>query len=144
VTASTNLNTSDIDRMVHEAEEYAQRDAEARAAAEERNAADTLAYSTEKTLKDAGDKISDTDRKSVEDALTKLRDALKGSDSAAISSARQALEQAWQPVASALYSQAGAGPEGAPAGAASGASGPQTAPENDDVVDAEFRSSDEH
>jgi molecular chaperone DnaK len=131
--------------MVHEAEEYAQRDAETRAAAEERNAADTLAYSTEKTLKDAGDKISETDRRSVEAALTKLRDALKGSDRNAISSARQELEQAWQPVASALYSQAGVGPEGAAAGATSGSSGStSTAPQDDDVVDAEFRSSDEH
>jgi molecular chaperone DnaK len=130
--------------MVQEAEEYAQRDAEARAAAEERNAADTLAYSTEKTLKDAADKISETDRKSVEDALTRLRDALKGSDRNAISSARQELEQAWQPVASALYSQAGVGPEGAAAGAATGSSSTATAPQDDDVVDAEFRSSDEH
>lgn len=143
VTASTNLSSTDIDRMVQEAEEYAQRDAEARAAAEERNAADTLAYSTEKTLKDAADKISETDRTSVENALNRLREALKGGDRAAIASARQELEQAWQPVASALYSQADAGPEGATAGATAGPSGPATAPESDDVVDAEFRSSDE-
>src|SRR5206468_10090713 len=49
VTATTNLGQGDIDRMVREAEQHAQEDAAARAAAEERNAADTLAYGTEKS-----------------------------------------------------------------------------------------------
>jgi molecular chaperone GrpE (heat shock protein) len=109
VTASTNLSSGDIDRMVREAEQNAQQDADARAVAEERNTADSLAYSTEKTLKDAGDKISETDRQSVERALSELRDALKGNDAGAIRSARESLEQAWGPVASSLYSQSAAG-----------------------------------
>jgi molecular chaperone DnaK len=144
VTASTNLSSSDVDRMVKEAEEYAQRDAEARTAAEERNAADTLAYSTEKTLRESGDRISESDRQTVEAALNKLREALKGSDQSAIQSARQELEQAWQPVAASLYSQPDPAAEGvgAEAGAASGTPEGST-PESDDVVDAEFRSSDE-
>lgn len=139
VTASTNLTSADIDRMVREAEQYAQQDAEARAAAEERNAADTLAYSTEKTLKEAGERISETDKQSVEGALSELRDALKGSDSNAIRSARERLEQVWQPIAASLYSQAGA----APGGDASGGAQTGSHPGGEDVVDAEFRSSDE-
>ena len=142
VTASTNLSSGDIDRMVREAEQNAQQDADARAVAEERNTADSLAYSTEKTLKDAGDKISETDRQSVERALSELRDALKGNDAGAIRSARESLEQAWGPVASSLYSQSAAGAdEQTAAGAAAGG---ETRPNSgDDVVDAEFRSTEQ-
>ncbi|HLJ68327.1 MAG TPA: molecular chaperone DnaK [Chloroflexota bacterium] len=141
VTASTNLTKSDIDRMVQEAEQHAQQDSEARAAAEERNAADTLAYSTEKTLRESGERISETDKQQVQEALNQLRDALKSNDTAAIRSARERLEQAWQPVASALYSQAQTGSDQEYAGAAAGSE--STRPEGDDVVDAEFRSSDQ-
>src|SRR5579884_1015386 len=80
VTASTNLSQGDIERMVREAEQHAQQDAQAREAAEERNAADTLAYSTEKSLRDAADKISTTDQQSVQSALGQLREALKGNN----------------------------------------------------------------
>ncbi len=141
VTASTNLTSADIDRMVKEAEQNAQSDADARAAAEERNAADTLAYSTEKTLRESGDRISETDKATVQSALDELRDALKGNNADQIRGAREKLEQAWAPVAQGLYSQAGADQE--PAGAASGATSGSTAPQDDDVVDAEFRSSEE-
>lgn len=141
VTASTNLTSADIDRMVKEAEQNAQSDADARTAAEERNTADTLAYSTEKTLKESGDRISETDRTTVQTALDELRDALKGNDGDQIRSAREHLEQAWAPVAQGLYSQASAEQE--TAGATSGATSAGNAPADDDVVDAEFRSSDE-
>jgi molecular chaperone DnaK len=102
VTATTNLTSADIDRMVKEAEQNAQSDAAARAAAEERNTADTLAYSTEKTLRESGDRISETDRTTVQNALNELRDALKGNNADQIRSARERLEQAWAPVAQGL------------------------------------------
>jgi molecular chaperone DnaK len=141
VTASTNLNSTDIDRMVKEAEQHAQQDAEARQTAEERNTADTLAYSTEKTLNESGDKISETDKQTVRTVLSELREALKGNDVNAIRSARERLEQAWSPVATGLYQQQAGGPtDQATAGAASGAG---SSSPDDDVVDAEFRSSDE-
>jgi molecular chaperone DnaK len=123
--------------MVREAEQYAQQDAAARSAAEERNAADTLAYGTEKALSEAGERISETDRQSVQSALTDLREALKGSDADAIRSARERLEQVWQPVASSLYTQAGAGAQYGPGAQGSATeAGPQGG--NEDVVDAEF------
>ncbi|GAC1318828.1 MAG: molecular chaperone DnaK [Chloroflexota bacterium] len=144
MTASTNLNKGDIDRMVQEAEQFAQQDADARQAAEERNTADMLAYSTEKTLKESGDRISESDKQSVETALSGLRDALKGNDAAQIRSARENLEQVWAPIATSLYSQAGAD-SGAAAGAGAPHTGEHGAPgAHDDVVDAEFRASDEH
>jgi molecular chaperone DnaK len=139
VTASTNLSSADVERMVREAEQYAQQDADARQAAEERNTADTLAYSTEKAIRDAGDKISETDKQSVQSALDELRGALKGNDVNTIRGARERLEQAWAPVASAMYSQAGAAAGGP--GAGSPEAGAATG--GDDVVDAEFHSSDE-
>ncbi|HEX6508617.1 MAG TPA: molecular chaperone DnaK [Chloroflexota bacterium] len=140
VTASTNLSSADIDRMVREAEQFAQQDAEARTAAEERNAADSVAYTTEKALAEAGDRISGTDRQSVEAALNELREALKGSDMARIRAAREHLEQVWRPVASSLYSAAGAT---ASPGSGPGPEQSSTGTAGDDVVDAEFRSSDE-
>lgn len=148
VTASTNLNSDDIDRMVREAEQHAQADAEARAAAEERNAADTLAYSTEKTLKEAGDRLSETDKQNVQNAVNALRDALKGNNADQIRSAREHLEQVWGPVASSLYSQAGAGAEQQGGTGATYGPGPegetgQPGAGNEDVVDAEFHTSDE-
>jgi molecular chaperone DnaK len=130
---------------VREAEQHAQQDAEARQAAEDRNAADTLAYSTEKTLRDAGDRLSESDKQSVEGALSELREALKGNDVDRIRSAREHLEQVWQPVAASLYSQAQSGAQQEPTGAAYGGSSSDTSGHTggDDVVDAEFRSSDE-
>ena len=74
---------------------------------------------------------------------TQLRDALKGNDIAAIRTARQNLEQAWQPVASALYSQAGANTGGGEAGPTDDQGAGAAAGAGDDVVDAEFHSSDE-
>jgi len=139
VTASTNLSQADIDRMVREAEQHAERDAQARQQAEERNAADTLAYSTEKTLREAGERLSETDRQGVQAALAELREALKGNDASRIKGAREHLEQVWAPVAQSLYSQASAGSDGTghgPTGTGSGSAG------GDDVVDAEFHSSD--
>jgi molecular chaperone DnaK len=142
VTATTNLSSTDIDRMVKEAESHAQQDSEARAAAEDRNAADTLAYSTEKTLRESGERISETDKQSVQTALNELKDALKGNDMNRIRSAREQLESAWQPVASSLYTQPEAGAEPDPTGATPGPDGTgQTS--SDDVVDAEFRSSED-
>jgi molecular chaperone DnaK len=140
VTASTNLSQSDIERMVREASQFAQQDAEARAAAEERNAADAIAYTTEKALAESGDRLSEPDRNAVRADLDELREAIKRDDIARIRAARERLEEVWRPVASAMYSQpeATGSPEPAAAGAGSASSG-----SGDDVVDAEFRSSDE-
>jgi len=134
VTASTNLTSADIDRMVREAEQHAREDSEARQAAEERNAADTLAYSTEKTIKEAGERLSETDRQSVQTAVNELHDALKENNINQIHSARERLEQVWQPAASSLYHQAGTEAQREQTGAQ---------PADDDVIDAEFEAMDE-
>src|ERR687886_152514 len=80
ITGGTALPKEDIDRMVRDAEQYAEEDRRRREAAEAKNRAEQLVYQTEKSLKDYGDKISDADRNSVESALANLKEKLAGDD----------------------------------------------------------------
>jgi molecular chaperone DnaK len=141
ITGGTSLPKDDINRMVQEAEQYAEEDRRRREAAEAKNQAETLVYTTEKSLKDYGERISDEDRTTVESALTELKEKLAGEDTVAIRSATEKLQQASYKLAEAVYSQTqaeqgqpqpGAGPTaGAGPDAAAGAGA-------DDVVDAEI------
>ena len=114
ITGGTALPKDDIDRMVHEAEQYAEEDRRRREAAEAKNRAEQLVYQTEKSLKDYGDKISDEDRSAVESALTNLKEKLAGDDTVAITSATEALQQAGYKLAEAVYAQAQARPRPGP------------------------------
>ncbi|HHJ07544.1 MAG TPA: molecular chaperone DnaK [Anaerolineae bacterium] len=138
ITASTNLNDSDIDRMVREAEQNADADRERKAAIEARNMADSLVYQAEKTLSDLGDKVDAALKADVEQKISDVKAALEGDDKARIVSASEALQQALAQVGQAAYQQPGA----APGGAAPGAQGYQqpggSAPADDDVIDGEF------
>jgi molecular chaperone DnaK len=138
ITGGTALPKEDIDRMVHEAEQYAEEDRRRREAAEAKNRAEQLVYQTEKSLKDYGDKISDEDRSSVESALTNLKEKLAGDDTVAITSATEALQQASYKLAEAVYAQAQPGPGQAQAGTTT-TTDQGTTPQGDgDVVDAEI------
>jgi molecular chaperone DnaK len=136
ITGGTALPKEDIDRMVHEAEQYAEEDRRRREAAEAKNRAEQLVYQTEKSLKDYGDKISDEDRSSVESALTNLKEKLAGDDTVAITSATEALQQASYKLAEAVYAQAQSGPGQAQAGTTTTDQG--TTQGDGDVVDAEI------
>jgi molecular chaperone DnaK len=138
ITGGTALPKEDIDRMVREAEQYAEEDRRRREAAEAKNRAEQLVYQTEKSLKDYGDKISDQDRASVESALANLKEKLAGDDTVAITSATEALQQASYKLAEAVYAQAQQpGPGQAQAGPTTTAD--QGATQGDgDVVDAEI------
>ncbi|MFL5880240.1 MAG: molecular chaperone DnaK [Actinomycetota bacterium] len=136
ITGGTALPKEDIDRMVHEAEQYAEEDRRRREAAEAKNRAEQLVYQTEKSLKDYGDKISDEDRSSVESALTNLKEKLAGDDTVAITSATEALQQASYKLAEAVYAQAQPGPGQAQAGTTTTDQG--TTQGDGDVVDAEI------
>jgi molecular chaperone DnaK len=119
ITGGTALPKDDIDRMVRDAEQYAEEDRRRREAVEAKNRAEQLVYQTEKSLKDDGDKISDSDRAGVEEALSSLKEKLTGDDTVAIRSATETLQQASYKLAEAVYAQAsqtgqaqpGAGPE---------------------------------
>jgi molecular chaperone DnaK len=137
IQASGGLNDTDIEKMVREAEQYAEEDRRRREAAEAKNRAEQLVYQTEKSLQDYGDKISDEDRSTVESALTNLKEKLAGDDTVAITSATEALQQASYKLAEAVYAQAQPGPGQAQAGTTTTADQGTTQGDGD-VVDAEI------
>ncbi|MGH2707790.1 MAG: molecular chaperone DnaK, partial [Actinomycetota bacterium] len=94
ITGGTALPRDEIDRMVKEAESFAEEDRRRREVAEARNMADNLAYQTEKSLKEHGSKLSEADRSAIESALSEVKEALKGEDADRIRSASEALGQA--------------------------------------------------
>ena len=137
ITGGTALPKDDIDRMVREAEQYAEEDRRRREAAEAKNRAEQLVYQTEKSLTDYGDKISDEDRSTVESALTNLKEKLAGDDTVAITSATEALQQASYKLAEAVYAQAQPGPGQAQDGTTT-TTDQGTTQGDGDVVDAEI------
>ncbi|HEU5318344.1 MAG TPA: molecular chaperone DnaK [Chloroflexota bacterium] len=153
ITASTHLDKSQVDRMVREAEQHADEDAKRREQIEARNRADSLVYATEKGLKDYGEKVSEEDRGTIERVLGELKEALKGEDVERIRTLSQELEQASYKMAEAMYAGTRPGADGSGVsaehgaaedmGGAAGAAGAGARGAGDDVVDAEFRASDE-
>ncbi|MFC0037383.1 molecular chaperone DnaK [Actinomadura rayongensis] len=131
ITGGSALPKDDIDKMVREAEQYAEEDRRRKEEAEARNQADTLAYSTEKFLKDNEDKVAGDLKTEVEAAIAEVKQALDGTDVDAIKTATDKLGQVSQKMGAALYAQ---NPEGAQA--ADG--GPTAEPQDDEVVDAEI------
>ncbi|WP_042378686.1 molecular chaperone DnaK [Streptacidiphilus melanogenes] len=135
VTGGSALPKEDIERMMREAEQFAEDDHRRREAAETRNTAEQLVYSTEKFIKDNEDKVPGDIKDEVGAAVADLKEKLKGEDSAAIREASEKLSTVSQKLGQALYAQAGEG--------AAAAGGPQDAPHadahvEDDVVDAEI------
>ena len=144
ITAPKKLAKDEIEKMVKDAEKFAEMDQKRKEEVETRNQADTLAYSTEKTLKDLGDKVSQEEKEKVEQKLNALKEVLKGNDSAAIKKATEELIQASHGIAEILYREAtqkqqqSSAREKQTAGA--GESGGE---KKDDVVDAEYKVEDE-
>ncbi len=127
ITASTNMSKEDIDKAVREAEQFAAEDKAKRDEVDTRNAADQMVYQTEKTLADLGDKVSESDKAPVLAALESLKEKLKGNDTAAIKAATEEVQKAFYAISEKLYQNA------APQG-----EGPQSAPHDDNVVDADY------
>ena len=98
--------------MQRDAETHASEDANRRDEIEARNVADTMAYNSEKTLRDQKDKIPADLNKEAEDKIAALRTALQGSDVEAIKKATQDLNEAMQKIGSAVYQQAPPPPPG--------------------------------
>ncbi|WP_329566223.1 molecular chaperone DnaK [Kitasatospora sp. NBC_01266] len=133
VTGGSALPKDDIERMMREAEQYAEEDHKRREAVDTRNQAEQLVYSTEKFIADNADKLPGDVKSEVETAIGELKETLKGEDIAAIREATEKVSTTAQKLGQALYANADAsGAAGAADGAESGAK-----PE-DDVVDAEI------
>jgi molecular chaperone DnaK len=105
ITGGTALGKDEIDRMMKDAEKFAEEDRQRREAAEARNAADQLTYQVDKALVEYGDKVPPADREAVTKANDDLKEALKGEDVERIKSLTEALMQAFQRVGQAMYSQ---------------------------------------
>lgn len=133
---STNLPRDEIDRMVREAEMFAEQDRKMRELAETRNEADALIYSAEKTLREHGERISASDKSAVESAINDLREKMKGDDIAAIRSGIDHLKEMMFKVSEQLYR--------ATAQAASGGSEEvrREATTGGEVIDADYKPAD--
>ena len=131
ISGSTALSDDEVDRMVKDAEAHAEEDKKHKDEIEVRNQVDSLAYSTEQTLKDLGDKVPADQKKAAEDAVAEAKKALDGNDVDAIRAAGDKLQEVGHKLAEVVYS---ATQEDAAAGTGAGAQTGST----DDVVDADY------
>ncbi|HHS50225.1 MAG TPA: molecular chaperone DnaK [candidate division Zixibacteria bacterium] len=136
IEASSGLSEAEVEKMVKDAEAHADEDKARKEAIDAKNAGDSLAYQTEKELKDYGDKLSPATRDNLTKALKALQDALKGDDTADIKAKTEALNTAWHSASQELY-QAQKTEEPPPQGAPEPPSG-EDASGDDTVQDADF------
>lgn len=136
ITASSGLSDADIERLVKEAESHAEEDKKKQKLIEVRNSADTLIYTTEKSIRDLGENIDAALKNDIETKAEALKKVMQSDDAEAIQKSMDELAQASHKLAEKLYAQktdAGAhaaGPE------AHGQAGPKK--DDDDVVDADY------
>ncbi|MDX2592326.1 MULTISPECIES: molecular chaperone DnaK [Streptomyces] len=139
VTGGSALPKDDIDRMMREAEQYAEEDRGRREAAETRNQAEQLLYQTERFLADNRERVPADTRTDVEAAMTELRTLLgRDTDTAALRTGVEKLATVSQRMGQAMYAQAQPADSGPTGSGSAGPAGDQTRPEEDGVVDAEI------
>jgi molecular chaperone DnaK len=132
ITASTNLNKNDIERMVQEARQNEAVDKQRREMIEVKNNADNLVYQTEKALRELGDKVPASERSSIESQINDLKQAAQSDDVASIKKHAETLQNAFHALSQQLYAQGQ--PQGQPEG------GQSSAPRQDgDVIDGEVK-----
>jgi molecular chaperone DnaK len=142
ITASTKLNPTEKNRMMREAEQFGEQDKRAKEEAEMRNTADSLIYTSEKTLSEIGDKISEDQKNKVQEALQALKDAAKTGGLAEISAKVEELKRLIQEAGTAFYQQAAA--QRAPQQQASQESPqPEEGQQGKKTVEAEYKVVDE-
>jgi molecular chaperone DnaK len=140
IQASGGLSEAEVEKMVKEAAEHAEEDKKRRAVIEAKNQADSLIYSTEKSLAEHGDKVSAEDRTAIEQAVTDLKAALEQEDADDIRARTEALAQVSMKLGEAMYKaqQPGGGDDGSAGGPTGGAGA-----RDEGVVDADFEEVDE-
>jgi len=154
ITASTQLSKDEVDKLVHDAERSSAEDKKRREEVELKNTADSMVYSTEKTLREMGDKIPADTKSKIESELERLKKAIADNDIESIKRFMEDVRQASYKMSEELYKQAqaagaagaggagGAGQQpGAEGGPNAGRAGEQGA--DDDVIDADFRPMDD-
>jgi molecular chaperone DnaK len=137
ITASTNLNKGDIDRMVQEGKQHEAEDKKRRELIDARNTADNLAYQLEKTLRELGEKVPANERSNIEAKISTLKQASQSDDLNAIKRATEDAQNAFHALSQQLYAQGQ--PQAQGEGPAS--AGPSTPPggDNGDVVEGEVK-----
>jgi molecular chaperone DnaK len=136
ISGGSALGKDDIERMMADAEKYAEEDRKRREEAEVRNRAETLAYTTEKFLAENAEKVPDDVKSEVESSIAELKKALEGTDTEAIRVASEKAAQVSQKMGTAIYAQSQQQDSAAQAGEPAGE---QTGPAaDDDVVEAEI------
>jgi molecular chaperone DnaK len=141
ITSSSGLSEEEINKLVKEAESHAEEDKKKQKLIEARNHADTLIYTTEKSLRDLGDNIDAELKTDIESKTEALKKAMEGDDEQAIRTATDELSQASHKLAEKLYSQkTQEGQSGAqgPEGQDQDAGADQKGSGDDDVVDADY------
>ncbi len=136
IQASSGLSEEEIEKMQKDAEAHAEEDRKRKELVEVRNQADSLVYSTEKSLKELGDKVDAETKSNIENEVANLKKTMEGDDIEAIKKGIETLTQASHKLAETMYSQTGGQPGGPEAGgaedAAAGGKG------DEDVVDADY------
>ncbi|KKS53618.1 MAG: Chaperone protein DnaK [Candidatus Magasanikbacteria bacterium GW2011_GWA2_42_32] len=135
ITASSGLSKDEVEKMKKEAELHADEDKKKQEAIETKNLADTMIYTTEKMLRDAGDKVKPEDKKPIEEKIEELKKVKEGTDIEAIKKVADELSQAAQKVGAAMYEAQKNVPAGAAGGASSGSdAGAKEGPIEGEVV----------
>jgi len=129
IQSSSGLSDDEIEAMVADAEAHAEEDAKAKALVDAKNQAESMVNSINKTMSDAGENLDATEKSNIEAAIAEVEEVVKGDDVEAINGKVEALMQASHKLAEQMYG----GAEGAEDGAAQ-----EEAPQDDNVVDAEF------
>ena len=135
ITGGTSLSKEDIDRMVKDAEAHAEQDKARREAADTRNAAESVAYSVDKLLKENGEKLPEDVKTEVQGDVDELKKALESDDDDAVKSALEKLQASQTKLGEALYASAQA--------EANADSASSSKEDDEDVVDAEVIDEDE-
>ena len=135
ITASTNLDKDDVERMVQESKSHAADDRKRRELADARNEGDSLAYQAEKALQDLGDKVPANDREQIEEKVAALREAIQGDDMSEIKRLTEEVKQASHALSQQMYAQE-ADPQAEPQ---AGEAESQSGEDEGEVVEGEFR-----
>jgi molecular chaperone DnaK len=143
IQASGGLAESDIEKMVKEAEQFAEEDKKRRAAAEAKNNAESLIHSTEKQLQEFGDKVAPEVKTEIETALSEAKAAVESGDADQMTAKTNALTQAAMKLGEAMYKAQQAETEAAAGPDAGTSSAGTEQPGQEEVVDAEFSEVDE-
>ena len=136
ITASSGLSEEEIERLIKDAELHAEEDKKKRELVDAQNAADSLIYTTEKSLKEAGEKLDAGTKGEIENAIANLKTSMEGEDASEIKRLSEELSQVSHKIAEVLYAQAAQSQ--AQAGPGTGPGETESAKKDEEVVDADF------